>query len=91
MLVEILSGRKRVLPHVYGARVVDGEAEFCERHVQLVHRGQVLPRLAVALHARTLGLEEELVARFVPLLLALDFLKLVRYVGTREQSYFRFQ
>jgi hypothetical protein len=31
-----------------GGGEIDGVAELCERHVELVHRGEVLPRLPVA-------------------------------------------
>jgi hypothetical protein len=49
MLVQILSGREGVLPHVDARHEVDGVAELGESHVQLVHGRQVLPRLPVAL------------------------------------------
>ena len=55
------------LPNTYGSAVVDGEAEFREGHVALVHGCQVLPGLAVALVARLLELH--LLVALLPLLL----------------------
>ena len=55
--MQILPGGEGVLPHADGGAVVDGVAELGERHVQLVHRGQVLPGLAVTLKPRLLELK----------------------------------
>ena len=67
MLIEVLSGGEGVLPHVDAGHEVDGVAELGESHVKLVHGGQVLSGLAVALVARPLlGIDQ---LAFVPLLL----------------------
>ena len=49
MLVQVLPGGEGVLPHADGGAVVDGVAELGQRHVKLVHRGQVLAGLPVTL------------------------------------------
>ena len=51
VLVEVLLGREGVVPHRDGRRVVQAEAQLRQRHVQLVHRGEVLAGLAVGLGA----------------------------------------
>ena len=55
--MQVLPGGEGVLPHADGGAVVDGVAELSERHVQLVHRGQVLPSLAVTLKPGLLELK----------------------------------
>ena len=68
--MQILPGGEGVFPHADGGAVVDGVAELGERHVQLVHRGQVLPGLPVTLKPRLLELK--LLWHLVSLLLVND-------------------
>jgi hypothetical protein len=53
MLIEILSGRKRVFPDVDAGHEVDGVAELGKGHVKLVHGGQVFAGFPVTLDSRS--------------------------------------
>ncbi len=55
--MQVLPGGEGVLPHADGGAVVDGVAELGQRHVQLVHRGQVLAGLPVTLEPGLLKLK----------------------------------
>ena len=55
--MQVLPWGKCVLPHADGGAVVDGVAELGQRHVQLVHRGQVFPRFSVTLKPGLLKLK----------------------------------
>ena len=41
MLQEELPGHKAVVPHLYDCAVVDGIAQVCQGHVELVHPVQI--------------------------------------------------
>jgi hypothetical protein len=58
----------RTISLLDGRAVVNGKTELREGHVELVHGGEVLPSLAIALRSRLLKLAK-LLGCLIPLLL----------------------
>ena len=72
MLIEVLSGREGVLPHVDCGREVNRETEFRQCHVEFVHGREVFPGLAVRLGARALRVGQNFLHRLLTFLLVND-------------------